>query len=83
MYGFVMDLYQLCLVNWLKACYLFLFAELEELITPLIMEKECLINELKKNNTHLYLAAAPGLEVQEALREGKCKDSTKQTSQML
>ncbi|XP_053191835.1 cytosolic 5'-nucleotidase 1A-like [Scomber japonicus] len=44
--------------------------ELEELITPLIMEKECLINELKKNNTHLYLAAAPGLEVQEALREG-------------
>ncbi|XP_062296875.1 cytosolic 5'-nucleotidase 1A-like [Scomber scombrus] len=25
---------------------------------------------MKKNNTHLYLAASPGLEVQEALKEG-------------
>ncbi|CAK6975421.1 cytosolic 5'-nucleotidase 1A-like [Scomber scombrus] len=44
--------------------------KLGKLITPLLMEKECLISELKKNNTHLYLAATPGLEVQEALKEG-------------
>lgn len=44
--------------------------EMEELITPLVMERKYLISELKKNNIHLYLSAAPGFQVQEALNEG-------------
>jgi len=43
---------------------------LEELITPLFMEREHLLSELKKNKPHLYLSAKPGFEVQEALKEG-------------
>ncbi|XP_044231079.1 cytosolic 5'-nucleotidase 1A-like isoform X1 [Thunnus albacares] len=59
----------------IQACCLFSSArktcsELEELITPLVMERERLVSELKKNKTHLYLSAKPGFGVQEALKEG-------------
>ncbi|XP_076733682.1 cytosolic 5'-nucleotidase 1A-like isoform X1 [Maylandia zebra] len=43
---------------------------LEELITLLPVTEDQLVNELKKNNTHLYLSDEPGLKVQEALNAG-------------
>lgn len=49
----------------------FLFAGLEELITLLPVTEDQLVNELQRNNTHLYLSDEPGLKVQEALNEGK------------
>ncbi|XP_039896931.1 cytosolic 5'-nucleotidase 1A-like, partial [Simochromis diagramma] len=44
---------------------------LEELITLLPVTEDQLVNELKNNNTHLYLSDEPDrLKVQEALNEG-------------